>query len=287
MNTKQYNNVINWTLKHQQATQTEDSLATARVIFNNMGVALLNGNMQEVYDTIKTNQYMGWRACTMEVAQQAANNGTAAIGISNDKIVILSAADEEEPVTQTASVMTLSENTSAYAVTGLEYYTYSAATITCYLAYQLDGVKCFSYAADGEKYLTPNFRVREFRCPDGTDKIKIDMALVRYLQAIRDWAGAPINIESGYRTESYNGTLPGSADRSLHIDGKAADITCSSKSPLEIARKAESLGMLGIEWGVTGNYTHVDTRTVKWFAAYKNNIYYENFDSFYDLNESF
>ena len=128
MNTKHYNNVIDWTLKHDTAAQTEDSLATARVIFNNMGVALPNGNMQEVYDTIKTNQYMGWRACTMQEAQEAADKGTAAIGISKDRVVVLSATDEEEPVAETASVMTLSENTSAYSVAGLEYYTYNCST---------------------------------------------------------------------------------------------------------------------------------------------------------------
>ena len=64
----------------------------------------------------------------MQEAQAAANNGVAAIGISEDKIVVLSATDEEQPVAQTASVMTLSENTSAYAVAGLEYYSYSYAT---------------------------------------------------------------------------------------------------------------------------------------------------------------
>lgn len=128
MNKKHYNNVIDWTLKHDKAAQTEDSLATARAVFKNMGVALPNGSMQDVYDTIKTNKYMGWRACTMQEAQEAANKGTAAIGISKDRVVILSAADEEEPVAETASVMTLSEKTSAFAVTNLEYYTYSCST---------------------------------------------------------------------------------------------------------------------------------------------------------------
>jgi len=127
MNKKQYNNVIEHTLKHEQ---TEETLSTARAIFNNMGVALPSGSMQEVYDTIKTNRYMNWRVCTMEEAQEAANNGTAAIGISKDRVVVLSANDEEQPVTQTASVMTLSENTSAYSVAGLEYYTYSAVKKT-------------------------------------------------------------------------------------------------------------------------------------------------------------
>jgi hypothetical protein len=64
----------------------------------------------------------------MQEAQEAANKGTAAIGISKDRVVVLSAADEEEPVTETAAVMTLSENTSAYAVAGLEYYAYSCGT---------------------------------------------------------------------------------------------------------------------------------------------------------------
>ena len=150
MNTKQYNNVIDWTVKHDSAVQTEDSLATARAIFNNMGVALPNGSMQEVYDTIKTNQYMGWRACTMQEAQQAANNGTAAIGISADRIVVLSATDEEQPVAQTASVMTLSENTTAYSVAGLEYYTYGCGTTTCYLCYLSDEQKHFISVIAGE-----------------------------------------------------------------------------------------------------------------------------------------
>ena len=43
---------------------------------------------------------------------------------------VLSANDEEQPVTQTASVMTLDETTSAFAVAGLEYYSYSYGTTT-------------------------------------------------------------------------------------------------------------------------------------------------------------
>ena len=125
MNKKQYNNVIENTLKHEQS---EDSLATARAIFDNMGVALPQGDIKTVYETIKTDNYMGWKSCTMKEAQEAANNGTAAIGISEDKIVVLSANDEEQPVAQTASVMSLDENTSAYSVAGLEYYSYSYST---------------------------------------------------------------------------------------------------------------------------------------------------------------
>ncbi len=128
MNKKQYNNVIENTLKYEQSAQTEDSLLTARAIFNNMGVALPQGDIKTVYETIKTDDYMGWKSCTMQEAQAAADDGTAAIGISEDRIVVLSANDEEQPVAQTASVMKLDENTSAFAVDGLRYYSYSYGT---------------------------------------------------------------------------------------------------------------------------------------------------------------
>ncbi len=127
MNKKQYNNVIEHTLQHEQ---TDDSLATARAIFDNMGVALPHGDIKTVYETISTNNYMGWKSCTMQEAQAAANQGVAAIGISEDRIVVLSANDEEQPVAQTASVMTLDENTSAFAVEGMRYYSYSYGS-TC------------------------------------------------------------------------------------------------------------------------------------------------------------
>ena len=136
MNKKQYNNVIESTLKHEQ---TDDSLSTARAIFDNMGVALPQGDIKTVYETIKTNNYMGWKSCSMQEAQAAADKGVAAIGISEDKIVVISAKDEEQPVAQTASVMTLDENTSAFAVEGMQYYSYSygGTTTTVFLSQEL------------------------------------------------------------------------------------------------------------------------------------------------------
>ncbi len=127
MNKKQYNNVIENTLKHEQ---TDDSLSTARAIFDNMGVALPQGDMKAVYETISTDNYMGWKSCSIHEAQAAADAGTAAIGISEDRIVVLSANDDEQPVAQTASVMTLDENTSAFAVEGMQYYSYSYGMTT-------------------------------------------------------------------------------------------------------------------------------------------------------------
>ncbi len=90
-----------------------------------MGVALPQGDMKTVYETIKTDNYMGWKSCSMQEAQDAADNGTPAIGISEDRIVVLSATDEEQPVAQTTSVMTLDENTLKDSVSGLIFYQYA------------------------------------------------------------------------------------------------------------------------------------------------------------------
>jgi len=214
----------------------------------------------------------------MQEAQEAADNGVAAIGISEDRIVVLSANDEEQPVAQTTSVMTLSENTSAYAVDGLQYYSYDMKAPS-YLAYYLDGVQTFYYPTDGDIYLTENFRVREFRSKDGHNEIKIDMGLVRYLQQIRNWAGDSVTIRSGYRSEDENNRL-GSDSGSPHRRGLAADIVCSGKTPLQIAQKAESLGMRGIEWNIDDGDTHVDTDSRHWFAILENGVLNEDVETF-------
>lgn len=146
-----------------------------------------------------------------------------------------------------------------------------------------DEVVTFSYEEDGDKYLSKNFKVREFRCKDGSDEILIDMGLVRYLQQIRDWAGASITINSGYRTPSHNASI-GGATKSQHIYGKAVDIVCSGKSPLQLAQKAETLGMKGIEWNKDLNYTHIDTRTSQWHVKRHNGVFV-SVSSFYNLTE--
>ena len=61
----------------------------------------------------------------MEEARAAANSGTAAIGISDSKIVVLAADDAEEPIEPTAEVLAITDSTPAVAVAGLQYYSYS------------------------------------------------------------------------------------------------------------------------------------------------------------------
>ena len=65
-------------------------------------------------------------------------------------------------------------------------------------------IKAYSYAKDGNKKLSTNFAVKEFRCKDGSDPIFIDDELVTLLQKIRDHFGKPVTITSAYRTAAHN-----------------------------------------------------------------------------------
>ena len=65
-------------------------------------------------------------------------------------------------------------------------------------------IQAYSLAKEGDKQLSPHFRVREFRCRDGSDPIFVDDALVSILQKIREHFGKPLTITSGYRTPAHN-----------------------------------------------------------------------------------
>lgn len=108
MNSKQYNNIIDWTIKHEVSVNSGDSLEIAKAIFKNMGIPLPNGNLKNISNILKTGNYMGWKSCNMKEAQENADNGIATIGINNDRIVILSATDEESEATlDIAAVLSL------------------------------------------------------------------------------------------------------------------------------------------------------------------------------------
>ena len=128
-------------------------------------------------------------------------------------------------------------------------------------------VKEFSLKKDKNKYISRNFKVSEFRCKDGSDKILIDVDFIQNkLQAIRDHFGAPVTINSGYRTESYNKKV-GGAKKSFHMTGQAFDIVVKGHTPAEVARYAQSLDIKGIIQ--YNSFVHIDGRETKYWA--KNN----------------
>lgn len=117
--------------------------------------------------------------------------------------------------------------------------------------------------------LSANFKSTEFDC-HGTgccSKTLIDEKLVEYLQKIREHFGKPIIISSGYRCERHNKSV-GGATASKHKQGMAADIMVTDVKPAEVAKYAESIGILGIglyETEKDGYFVHIDTRINKSF----------------------
>lgn len=133
-------------------------------------------------------------------------------------------------------------------------------------------IKQYSLKKDGAKQLSPAFRVREFRCRDGTDTILIDEGLVVLLQCIREHFGKPVHITSGYRTAEHNAAVGGSKS-SQHLLGRAADFYVEGVPVATVAAYAETLlpGRGGIgrypkdakhPKRMTG-WVHIDTRTNK------------------------
>ena len=130
-------------------------------------------------------------------------------------------------------------------------------------------LEAYSRTKDGGTPLSPNFRVREFACRDGSDPVFIDSALVDLLQRIRDHFGQPVTITSGYRTAEHNAKV-GGAKSSQHLLGRAADIQVADTSVEDVAAYAESLmpawggvGRYPVKTGRAKGWVHVDTRANK------------------------
>lgn len=128
-----------------------------------------------------------------------------------------------------------------------------------------------TYKKGSATKLSKNFSVHEFACHGSgcCSLVLIDDKLVEYLQKIRDHFGSTVTISSGYRCATHNAKpTTGGAKTSRHVKGQAADIVVEGVRPAEVARYAESIGVLGIglyETAKDGNFVHIDTRTSKSF----------------------
>lgn len=123
-------------------------------------------------------------------------------------------------------------------------------------------LKAYSVAKDGATYISKNFRVREFRCQDGSDVVFIESDLVDILQKIRDHFGKAVTINSAFRTFSHNKKV-GGATYSQHLYGTAADIKVSGVTASAVADYVETLMPNTGGIGRYSTFTHVDVRSIK------------------------
>lgn len=126
----------------------------------------------------------------------------------------------------------------------------------------------YSLAKDKNTKISANFKVSEFKSNDGADEVLIDTAFVKnYLQKIRDHFKAPVTINSGYRTASYNKKVGGAAN-SYHVKGQAFDIVVQGKTQEKVAKYAYQIGVPGIVRYNT--FVHVDSRSTPYYAINNN-----------------
>jgi len=116
----------------------------------------------------------------------------------------------------------------------------------------------YSLEKDGSKNLSPNFKVKDFACKDGSDFVLINPNQIPVLDKIQEHFGKRVNIVSGYRTPRYNRGIKGAAQNSQHMYGNAADITINGVTPKEIHNWLNSWHKGGL--GLYKTFVHVDVR---------------------------
>ena len=138
-------------------------------------------------------------------------------------------------------------------------------------------VKTYSLKRDGNVQLSKNFRLKEFQCHDGSDKVLHDDRLCPWLEKlffikIPGKKIRAVNVNSGYRTPAWSCRPDvGGYATDPHTRGIAADI----KIPLVgggyvpanlICEYLEDIGFIGGVGKINDYSVHIDVRDKKcWF----------------------
>lgn len=116
---------------------------------------------------------------------------------------------------------------------------------------------------EGAVKVSENFRVREFKCHDGSDAIFIADELLEVLQTTRTELNSPVYINSAYRTQSHNASV-GGAKKSMHLYGCAADIRVEGYNSTEVFNYLDA--KYNDRYGIIrySGYVHIDVRPNKY-----------------------
>lgn len=107
--------------------------------------------------------------------------------------------------------------------------------------------------------IAKNFYRSEFACKCGCGFDTVDIRLIQVLQDIR-WHLGPVLIISGCRCPKHNATIPGAAENSQHVYGRAADIVVMGVHEDKVVEFLERY-YPKCSIGRYKGRTHVDTRT--------------------------
>lgn len=129
------------------------------------------------------------------------------------------------------------------------------------------------YKYGDKTQISAHFKACEFQCKcSGKHDFPLDTALVEKLEKLHSALNcSAINVSSGFRCLAHDKAVGGSGT-GQHIHGKAADICCIGQDGKPIDNRlvciaAQDIGFTGIaRIAGNGTYTHVDTRSGKWYG---------------------
>lgn len=104
-----------------------------------------------------------------------------------------------------------------------------------------------------------------------TSWVRMDPRLLDLLFAMQQWIRSfgfdlPIVVHSGYRSPRTNAATEGAALNSLHLYGKAVDISFPGLPAQYVAMLAQRFGVGGVGLYVRKHFVHVDVGRVRSFS---------------------
>ena len=125
-------------------------------------------------------------------------------------------------------------------------------------------VKTYSLKRDKDVHVTKNITVWELRSRDGADIVKQDYVVVCIAQYAREVYGRAFNINSAYRTISWNKKV-GGASGSKHLISCTIDGWIAGVKQQDLANLFYSMGLVRV--GVYDSFVHFDTdRSPIWLS---------------------
>lgn len=121
-------------------------------------------------------------------------------------------------------------------------------------------IKVYTTEQNNEK-ISEHFKVKEFRCKDGSTIIFVDEYMVSILELLRKKLEKPIIITSGYRTPTHNEKV-GGTKYSYHMRGQAVDIKVNGIPAKKVAEELDNL-VEGCGIIVYESWVHFDVRNSK------------------------
>ena len=106
-----------------------------------------------------------------------------------------------------------------------------------------------------DKWRWPNFTPQEV-ASNGDYSVILHFETLDKMQALRNAMGAQLVVNSWYRDAAHNKRVGGGA-KSMHLKGRAVDISIFGHDPKKLYAEAEAAGFTG--FGFYDTFLHVDT----------------------------